>query len=170
MWNWKIWGSGQNVSFLIKDYTLRTNEIKRYTYGINVMLWWIALCGLYNRNEQGKKIYGILSSPFGIYTAFFLFYSVSFSGASRSPQRDFECLMSWYHADWLHGCIPWKKGWGVLWWGNHSCLGRSLFQVPLHMYLSVIHSCIFQVELTKGTVNGNPCMNTLVLLCVWWGI
>lgn len=40
---------------LIKDYTLRTNEIKRYTYGINVMLWWIALCGLYNRNEQGKK-------------------------------------------------------------------------------------------------------------------
>lgn len=49
----------------------------------------------------------------GLLVIYVLFFKCIRARAGRSPRREPEWLMSWYHADWLHGCIPWKKGWGT---------------------------------------------------------
>lgn len=49
----------------------------------------------------------------GLLVIYVLFLKCIRARAGRSPRRELEWLMSWYHADWLHGCIPWKKGWGT---------------------------------------------------------
>lgn len=90
-----------------------------------------------------------------ICAAVFFFYSVFFPGASRSPQRELEWLMPWCRADWLHGCIPWKKGWGT---DEVHCGGAITATQDILHFLgpllptdrSAIHPHTLQVELAKG--------------------
>lgn len=79
-----------------------------------------------------------------------------FARARISPQWELAWLMTWYWADWLHGRIPWKKGWGT----DEVCPGgpitatsdRLHFQTPVPMDWTPILLHTLQAEQAKGRV------------------
>lgn len=108
----------------------------------------------------------------GLLVIYVLFFKCIHARAGRSPRRESEWLMLWYHADWLHGCIPWKNGWGTDEVYRCGAITASLdilqFMPPPPRIGPPSTYTLCRLKQTEGRgplgINSDPCLSPVVLL------